>query len=415
MMDKDGRNMRSACLGVSLTDTWRSIRLIFKSEESIGRARIDEWFTPEYFRSKFWVLWSTLFGFEPWHGLMEYRRYLRKFPHLAFKQYMLNGTIQTPQNQYDAVIAPMQKMLSEQGVHFHTNTRVVDVDFVGPMNDRSVSALHLVQSDGTARTVSVEPENDVVIICNGTMTTSSSLGTMKMPPMLNMDAPDWKLWHRIVEKTSDCGNPGNFDSQVDNTTAISFTLTIRDPLFTEKLRKYAGGLPSGLIVLRDSPWWLTLLCYNQPYFPNQPADTAVYFGYALDHHALGQFVKKPITQCSGEEILTELLSQMGCFTPDQQAHVLQTDLCIPCLLPFTSSQFVPRLVSDRPEVVPKSARNFAFVSQFCEIPNNTVWTVDFSVHAAVIAVKKLLNPDLNDQYMGPLAVLAKVLFYVLFM
>jgi myosin-crossreactive antigen len=41
--------------------------------------------------------------------------------------------------------------------------------------------------------------------------------------------------------------------------------------------------------------------------------------------------------------------------------------CLPCRMPYITSQFMPRLHGDRPLPVPPNSKNLAFVSQFVEI------------------------------------------------
>jgi oleate hydratase len=43
--------------------------------------------------------------------------------------------------------------------------------------------------------------------------------------------------------------------------------------------------------------------------------------------------------------------------------------------------------------VPPHTRDFAFISQFVEIPEDVVFTVEYSVHAAQMAVYQLLKID----------------------
>ena len=62
---------------------------------------------------------------------------------------------------------------------------------------------------------------------------------------------------------------------------------------------------------------------------------------------------------------------------------------IPCMMPYIDSQFQPRKMSDRPKVVPEGSVNFAMISQFVEIPEDMVFTEEYSVRAARIAVYTL--------------------------
>ena len=52
---------------------------------------------------------------------------------------------------------------------------------------------------------------------------------------------------------------------------------------------------------------------------------------------------------------------------------------------------MPRVKGDRPDVVPVGAKNFAIIGQFCEIPDDMVFTVEYSERSALMAVYKLLD------------------------
>lgn len=53
--------------------------------------------------------------------------------------------------------------------------------------------------------------------------------------------------------------------------------------------------------------------------------------------------------------------------------------------------FIPRAPVDWPLSVPPDTKKFTFISQFVEIPLDTVFTVEFSVRAAQMAVHQLLD------------------------
>jgi oleate hydratase len=61
------------------------------------------------------------------------------------------------------------------------------------------------------------------------------------------------------------------------------------------------------------------------------------------------------------------------------------------MMPFITSQFLRRDRGDRPKVIPEGAGNFAFVGQFCELPDDVVFTVEYSVRSAQTAVYSLLG------------------------
>lgn len=139
----------------------------------------------------------------------------------------------------------------------------------------------------------------------------------------------------------------------------------------------------------DSNWFMSIVLAHQPHFINQPENIFVFWGYGLFPDRIGNYVKKSMSDCTGEEILTELLQHLK--LGDKTQTVMAAANCIPCMMPFITSQFMPRVKGDRPEVVPEGAKNFAFIGQFCEIPDDVVFTVEYSIRSALLAVYTLLD------------------------
>ncbi len=75
----------------------------------------------------------------------------------------------------------------------------------------------------------------------------------------------------------------------------------------------------------------------------------------------------------------------------EAATILTDCICIPCAIPFITSQFLPRETGDRPQVVPNGYRNVAFMGQFCELPEDVVFTVEYSIRSAQVGVYALLG------------------------
>ena len=141
-----------------------------------------------------------------------------------------------------------------------------------------------------------------------------------------------------------------------------------------------------MISFVDSNWLMSVVLAHQPHFIDQPADVQVFWGYALHPDRIGNFVAKSMSECSGAEILQELCGHLN-FDP----QVFAAANCIPCRMPYITSMFMPRAKSDRPLPVPLNSKNLAFVSQFVEIPEDVVFTVEYSVRAAQMAVYQLLE------------------------
>lgn len=72
---------------------------------------------------------------------------------------------------------------------------------------------------------------------------------------------------------------------------------------------------------------------------------------------------------------------------------IDESIVISAMMPYITSQFMPRELGDRPAVVPEGSVNLAFLGQFCEIPGDCVFTVEYSVRSAIMAVYGLLNLD----------------------
>jgi oleate hydratase len=225
------------------------------------------------------------------------------------------------------------------------------------------------------------------------MTEASSLGSMDSVPVLKgkSDGDSWALWEKIADGRSQFGHPASFSDHIEESKWISFTTTLHDPTFFQLIRDLTGNVPGegGLITFPESSWLASIVLPHQPHFIGQPADVSVFWGYGLFIDKLGDSVKKPMSACTGREIMTEILYHLRIETDADK--ILNTCTCIPCMMPFITSQFLRRAQGDRPQVVPKGSKNLAFIGQFCEIPEDVVFTVEYSIRSAQTAVYSLLG------------------------
>ncbi len=239
-------------------------------------------------------------------------------------------------------------------------------------------------------------QSDFVFITLGSKVADSRTGGMKKAPGLATDKQDgaWTLWEGMARQAPDLGNPGAFSADVDRTRWAVFTVTTRGPLLAERIRKYSRVKVQGqqhILSCVDSNWGLGLHVPFQPHFRNQPPDTTVMFGYGLHGNTQGNYVKKAMTEATGEELLTELVCHLG-FAEDLE-KIKEVTTSVPTTLPYATSQFSPRRIADRPLVVPKGSTNLALLGQFVEIPDDCVFLVDYSTRSAQIGVYRLLNVD----------------------
>ena len=391
LVDRNRAILDVRSMGFSMADRLELVKLAEASEETLGASRITDWLSPPFFQTKFWWMWSTTFAFQPWHSAVEFKRYLHRFMKEFPRIETLAGVKRTVYNQYDSLVRPLQKWLAAQGVRLLTGCTVGDIA-LAPSGDKLAVTRIAWSEAGAARNVAVGPD-DVVIFQNGSMTDASSFGSMTTaPPALSgRDSQGWALWERLAAGRPEFGNPPVFNASIPESWWASFTVTLHDPVFFDAMERFSGNRAGtgGLVTFVDSAWTLSIVLAHQPHFLGQPADVQVFWGYALHPDRVGDFVARPMAQCSGAEILRELGGHLN-FDP---GIVFATANCIPCRMPYITSMFMPRGPGDRPPPVPRISRNLAFVSQFVEIPEDVVFTVEYSVRAAQIAVYDLLGVD----------------------
>ena len=115
--------------------------------------------------------------------------------------------------------------------------------------------------------------------------------------------------------------------------------------------------------------------------------------YGLFPDKPGNYVKKPMQECTGEEICEEWLYHMG--VPVEKIADLAKNHAntVPVMMPYIDAFFMPRSAGDRPDVVPDGAVNFAFLGQFAETPRDTIFTTEYSMRTGMEAVYTLLDID----------------------
>jgi oleate hydratase len=375
-------------MGFSMQDRAELLKLSTTDEETLGDSRITDWLSPGFFETEFWYMWVTTFAFQPWHSAVELKRYLHRFVMEFSRIETLAGVKRTVFNQYDSLVLPLQTWLKANDVQFITGCRVTDLVH-SSANDAFVVTGIECQRSGKSETIPVD-DGDLVFFQNASMTDASSLGSMTSAPkpLTKKDSGGWTLWEKLAQGRPEFGNPAAFNSSIVQACWESFTVTLRSPHFFDQMNAFSGNAAGtgGLVTFKDSNWLMSIVLAHQPHFINQPADVQVFWGYALFPDRIGNFVAKPMAECTGAEILQELCGHLR-FDPE----TVEGANCIPCRMPYITSMFMPRKRADRPLPVPKGSRNFAFISQFVEIEDDVVFTVEYSVRAAQMAVYELLK------------------------
>lgn len=393
LIGRGARILDARHYGLNGRDRAELTRLLATPEPLLGARRIDELFSPHFFQSNFWQMWRTTFAFQNWHSAIELRRYFLRFLQEFPRMHTLAGVRRTPYNQYDSIAVPLQRWLLAQGVDVRFGHRVTDIDFDqhNPARRRA-TRLHVRTAAG-AQAIELGSD-DACLVTLGSITADATYGSNSEAPELIRDRRDgaWSLWETLALKADDFGRPHTFFN-VDDNKWESFTLTMHGRTLLDRLVAYSGNEPGtgALMTFVDSGWLMSLVVPHQPHFPGMPPDTYTAWGYGLFIDAPGNHVPKPMAQCTGREILDELLHHLG-FDDIRQAALASTDVT-PVMLPYASAMFSPRKPADRPQVLPKGAANFAFLGQHVELPDDTVYTVEYSVHCAMHAVYRLFGVD----------------------
>lgn len=377
-------------MGFSMRDRVELLKLIDAAEADLGGYCITEYLSPEFFETEFWFMWSTTFAFQPWHSAVEFRRYLHRFMLEFSRIETLAGVKRTVYNQYDSLVRPLQHWLEAQGVGVITDCTVTGLDIKSEGGNFAVTGIHSVRH-GQSEFLRVS-DHDVVFLQNGSMTDAASEGSMTAPPptLGKADSRSWTIWENLTKTHLEFGRPDAFNSAIAQSCWASFTVTLKDSQFFDRMLQFSGNAAGtgGLVSFKDSNWLMSVVLAHQPHFANQPAEVRVFWGYALSPDRIGNFVAKAMSDCNGAEILQELRGHLR-FEPE----VFITANCIPCRMPYITSMFMPRLPGDRPLPVPPGSKNLGLISQFVEIPLDTVFTVEYSVRAAQMAVYQLFSLD----------------------
>jgi oleate hydratase len=390
LVDRNRFKVNVKSMGFTMDDRLELLKLTEADEAVLGATRTTDWLSPDFSNTKFWYMWATTFAFQPWHSAVEFRRYLHPFM-LEFPRIeTLAGVKRTVYNQFDSLVRPLLSWLTAQGVHVEPNCTVSDLELKTVGGRHTVTRIRFEGEDGTA--FQDVGESDLVFFQNASMTDASSYGSMTSVPAqrTKRDSCGWALWEKLADGRPEFRNPSAFNSRIAEFSWTSFTVTLRDPAFFTQMEAFTGNRAGtgGLVTFMDSSWFMSVVLAHQPHFIDQPDGVQVFWGYALHPDRIGDFVAKPMSECSGAEILQELRGHLKF-----DAEVTASATCIPCRMPYITSMFMPRAAGDRPLPVPPNSRNLAFVSQFVEIPDDVVFTVEYSVRAAQMAVYELLKID----------------------
>ena len=387
--------------GLSDKGAMEILQLFMTPDEKLYDKKITDFFDDEVLNTNFWMYWRTMFAFENWHSALEMKRYLQRYIHHIGGLPDFTALRFTRYNQYESMILPMVKYLESFGVQFHYNTKVVNVAFDCAGGKKQATRIDILR-DGLEDCIDLT-ENDLVFITNGGCVENSTIGSQNTAAPYRPEIKEgggWDLWRKIAAQDPSFGHPDKFCYDPELSNWMSATITTLDQKIVPYIKRICKRDPfsgkvvtGGIVTVKDSSWLLSWTLNRQQQFRDQPKDQLCVWVYGLFSDKPGDFVKKPMRECTGKEICMEWLYHIGVPTDQIEELAANSANTVPCMMPYIDAFFMPRAAGDRPDVVPEGAVNFAFLGQFAETERDTIFTTEYSIRTGMEAVYTLLNVD----------------------
>ncbi len=379
------------------------LKLYLTPEKDLENKTIEECFDEHFWKSNFWLYWQTMFAFQRWSSALEMKRYIQRYIHHIDGLPDFSALRFTKYNQYESMILPLQKYLEKRGVVFDFGVKVTDCKIEEEFGKKIVTSFTY-EKDGKTETKQLT-KDDFFIVTNGCCTDVSCYGDNSHAPDLshirNNVGDGWNLWEKIAAQGKEFGNPKAFCSDYEKTNWMSASVYFTSEEIVELVKNICHRDPregkvttGGIVTIKDSfdNWGLSWTINRQPQFKEQPKGSVIVWLYSLFTDKPGNYIKKPMRECTGKEICQEWLYHIG--APIDRIEELSS-LCntTTCFMPYINAFFQPRTGTDRPKVVPDNCVNLAFVGQFAETPRDTIFTTEYSIRTGMEAAYTLLDID----------------------
>lgn len=381
-------------------------QLFITPEANLEDKKISDVLPESFWETNFWLYWQTMFAFQKWSSALEMKRYLCRYVHHIDGLPDFSALRFTKYNQYESMILPLIEYLKKHDVDVQFDMDVKNVVIEEADGKKTAKELIYVK-DNKEQSIPLTAD-DLVFITNGCCTDTSSYGDQTHAPdlshIVNGKGESWDLWKNIAKqaKHDEYGHPDVFCSDTEATNWMSATVeTSNEDIIQHiinicKRDPRAGKVTTGgIVTVKDSVdnWFLSWTINRQPQFRSQNKDTVLVWLYALHTDTEGNYIKKAMRDCTGEEICQEWLYHIGMDESKIKDYSENTCNTTTCFMPYINAFFQPRKNVDRPKVVPEGAVNFAFIGQFAETPRDTIFTTEYSMRTGMESVYTLLNVD----------------------
>ena len=381
-------------------------KLFITKEKDLEDKKISDVLPESFWKTNFWLYWQTMFAFQKWSSALEMKRYLCRYCHHIDGLPDFSALRFTKYNQYESMILPLVKYLESNGVKIEYGIDVKNV-IIENSNGKKIARKIIYVKDGKELSIDLI-EDDLVFITNGCCTDISCYGDQNTAPDLSHlkdgKGESWDMWNNIAAQAEngEYGDPSKFCSDIEATNWMSATIETKDEDIINHIIKICKRDPrsgkvttGGIVTVKDSTenWYLSWTINRQPQFKSQNKDSVLIWLYSLSTNKPGNYMKKPMRECTGKEICEEWLYHIGIENEKIEDYAANRCNTTTCFMPYINAFFMPRKESDRPKVVVDGAVNFAFIGQFAETPRDTIFTTEYSIRTGMEAVYTLMNVD----------------------
>ena len=381
-------------------------QLFITPEANLEDKKISDVLPESFWETNFWLYWQTMFAFQKWSSALEMKRYLCRYVHHIDGLPDFSALRFTKYNQYESMILPLIEYLKKHDVdvQFGMDVKNVVIEDV----DGKKTAKELIYVKNNKEQSIPLTADDLVFITNGCCTDTSCYGDQTHAPdlshIVNGQGESWDLWKNIAKqaKHDEYGHPDVFCSNTEATNWMSATVETSNEDIIQHIMNICKRDPragkvttGGIVTVKNSVnnWFLSWTINRQPQFRSQNKDTVLVWLYALHTDTEGNYIKKAMRDCTGEEICQEWLYHIGMDESKIKDYSENACNTTTCFMPYINAFFQPRKNVDRPKVVPEGAVNFAFIGQFAETPRDTIFTTEYSMRTGMESVYTLLNVD----------------------
>lgn len=381
-------------------------QLFITPESNLEDKKISDVLPESFWDTNFWLYWQTMFAFQKWSSALEMKRYLCRYVHHIDGLPDFSALRFTKYNQYESMILPLIEYLKKHDVDVQFGMDVKNVVIEDVDGKKTAKELIYVK-DNKEQSIPLTAD-DLVFITNGCCTDTSCYGDQTHAPdlsnIVNGQGESWDLWKNIAKqaKHNEYGHPDVFCSDTEATNWMSATVETSNEDIIQHIMNICKRDPragkvttGGIVTVKDSVnnWFLSWTINRQPQFRSQNKDTVLVWLYALHTDTEGNYIKKVMRDCTGEEICQEWLYHIGMDESKIKDYSENACNTTTCFMPYINAFFQPRKNADRPKVVPEGAVNFAFIGQFAETPRDTIFTTEYSMRTGMESVYTLLNVD----------------------